>query len=161
VRFSTPKVEAFLRRVIEVRAAWLVEKYGFKGCVVINLFVATHDIVASPDSGFSGRIAGAAALDMRTEQRESGSTYYLGAMHAGTHITHPDVTVDRRGNGLGWQQEEWLEFLVELTVTHARVLGAEALESAAAAAGDVHTKTRIMRKSKPILCLYYLEWLVL
>jgi len=74
----------------------------------------------------------------------NGSTYYLGAMHAGTHITHPDVMVDRRGNGLGWQQEEWLEFFVELTVTHARVLGAEALESAAAAAGGVPTKRQVM-----------------
>ena len=52
--------------------------------------------------------------------------------------------VDRRGNGLGWQQEEWLEFFVELTVTHARVLGAEALESAAAAAGGVPTKRQVM-----------------
>ena len=93
MRFSKPEVEALLRRLIEVRVAWLVEKYGFKGCVAINLFGATQDVVASPDSGFSGRIAGAAALDMRTEQRENGSTYYLGAMHAGTHITHPDVTV--------------------------------------------------------------------
>ena len=127
-----------------MRAAWLVETYGFKGVVALYLFGATHDPVASPDSGFSGRGAGAAALDMRTEALENGSPYYLGAMHSGTHIAHPDGTVDKRGAGLGWRQEAWLKFQVELTVTHGRVLGAEALESAAAAAGDVHTKTRIM-----------------
>ena len=127
-----------------MRAAWLVETYGFKGVVALNLFGATHDVVASPDSGFSGRSAGAAALDMRTEQLENGSPYYLGAMHSGTHIAHPDGTVDRRGTGLGWRQEAWLKFLVELTVTHARVLGAAALESAAAAAGGVPTKTQMM-----------------
>jgi hypothetical protein len=79
---------------------------------------------------------------MRTEQLENGSPYYLGAMHSGTHIAHPDGTVDRRGTGLGWRQEAWLKFLVELTVTHARVLGAAALESAAAAVVSMRASTR-------------------
>jgi len=87
VRFSKPEVEALLRRVIEVRAACLVEKYGFKGCVTINLFDATHDVVASPDSSFSGRIAGAAALDMRTEQRERQHVLPGGDARGDTH--HP------------------------------------------------------------------------
>jgi hypothetical protein len=97
VKFKKKMVEYLMRAVVEVRAWWLIHEHRFAGCVIVNLFGATHDRVTSPVQGFSGRSTGAAALDMRTEKGPNGVTIFMGTMHVGTHLAHPDPRWTNRG----------------------------------------------------------------